>query len=140
MTAPLRFGQIVWAELADANGIRKMRPAVIVTPDDQIPTADSLEVVAVTSWLPRRLPDDHVLLPWHPRGHPRTGLNRKCAAVCTWLARQVALPLVPQGCPRGGHTDREPWEMRRPYRPPAAPTRPLPTCLPADGTFTLLPV
>jgi len=33
------------------------------------------------------LPDDHVLLPWHAQGHPRTGLSRKCAAVCTWAAR-----------------------------------------------------
>ena len=87
MAAPLRFGQIVWAELADANGIRKVRPAVIVTPSAQIEPATSLEVVAVTSLLPKPLPDDHVLLPWHPRGHPRTGLNRDCAAVCGWLAR-----------------------------------------------------
>jgi hypothetical protein len=33
------------------------------------------------------LPHDHVLLPWHAQGHPRTGLNRKCRAVCTWVAR-----------------------------------------------------
>jgi len=22
-----------------------------------------------------------------PQGHPRTGLNRRCAAVCSWVAR-----------------------------------------------------
>ena len=87
MTAPVRFGQIVWAELADANGVRKLRPAVVVTPDNRITVSGPLEVVAVTSRLPDPLPDDHVLLPWHPRGHPRTGLNRKCAAVCGWAAR-----------------------------------------------------
>jgi hypothetical protein len=129
MTAPLRFGQIVWAELADANGIQKMRPAVIVTPDDQIPTADSLEVVAVTSWLPQRLPDDHVLLPWHPRGHPRTGLNRKCAAVGTWLARvhprdiQSAAGLVP------GPVLLEILSKM----PPAPPLPPPPAQAPEDG-------
>ena len=32
------------------------------------------------------LPEDHVLLPWHPQGLVRTRLNRKCAAVCSWLA------------------------------------------------------
>jgi hypothetical protein len=30
-------------------------------------------------------PDDHILLPWHAQGHPRTGLNRKSAAVCSWV-------------------------------------------------------
>jgi hypothetical protein len=27
-----------------------------------------------------------VLLPWAPRGQTRSGLNRPCAAVCSWLA------------------------------------------------------
>ena len=36
MAAPVRFGQIVWAEVADANGIRKVRPAVVVTPSDRL--------------------------------------------------------------------------------------------------------
>jgi hypothetical protein len=87
MTASIQFGQIVWAELADANGIRKLRPAVVVTPTDRITASGSLEVVAVTSVVPQPLPTDYVLLPWHARGHPRTGLNRKCAAVCSWVAR-----------------------------------------------------
>jgi len=87
MAAPVRFGQIVWAEMADANGIRKLRPAVVVTPSDRLQESGPFEVVAVTSQVPEPLPADHVLLPWHSQGHPRTGLNRKCAAVCTWLAR-----------------------------------------------------
>ncbi len=90
MTVPLQFGQIVWAEVADANGIRKPRPAVIVTPTERISPSGTLEVVAITSRLPQPLPEDHVLLPWHPRGHPRTGLKLKCAAVCTWLCRILA--------------------------------------------------
>src|SRR5262245_34189656 len=87
MTTPLQLGRIVWAELADANGIRKVRPAVIVTPTERISSATLLEVVAITSRLDWPLPADHVLLPWYPQGHPRTGLNRKCAAVCGWLGR-----------------------------------------------------
>ena len=87
MAAPVRFGQIVWAEVADANGIRKVRPAVVVTPSDRLKEPGPFEVVAVSSQIPQPLPADHVLLPWHSQGHPRTGLNRKCAAVCTWLAR-----------------------------------------------------
>src|SRR3954463_6411444 len=87
MSSRVQFGQIVWVELADANGVCKLRPAVIVTPGPQIAANRPLEVVAITSRLPEPLPDDHVLLPWHAQGHPRTGLNRKCAAVCRWLCR-----------------------------------------------------
>ena len=87
MPEPLQFSCIVWAEIADANGIRKLRPAVIVTPSDQITSTAPLDVIAVTSRVPEPLPTDHVLLPWHAQGHARTGLNRKCTAVCTWVAR-----------------------------------------------------
>ena len=86
MPAPIRFGQIIWADIADANGISKAGPAVVVTATDQIVPTGTLEVVAVTSFVPDPLPDDHVLLPWHAQGHPRTGLNRTSAAVCTWIA------------------------------------------------------
>lgn len=87
MPGPLQFGRIVWAEITDATGIPKLRPVVIVTPSDRITPAAPLDVIAVTSRVPEPLPHDHVLLPWHAQGHPRTGLNRKCAAVCTWVAR-----------------------------------------------------
>jgi hypothetical protein len=89
MAQRLAAGRIVWAEVADANGIRKLRPAVIVTPTERLIPGGPFDVVAVTSRLTDPLPDNHVLLPWHPRGHPRTGLNRRCAAVCTWLAQLV---------------------------------------------------
>lgn len=85
--ATFRLGQVVWASVEDARGYRKLRPAVIVTPTERIATAGTLEVVAVTSRLPEPLPADHVLLPWHAQRHPRTGLSRKCAAVCTWVVR-----------------------------------------------------
>jgi mRNA-degrading endonuclease toxin of MazEF toxin-antitoxin module len=87
MPQPLVTGRIVWSEIADANGIRKLRPAVIATPTNRITPGGTLDVVAITSRLSQPLPDDHVLLPWHPQGHPRTRLNRRCAAVCTWVAR-----------------------------------------------------
>jgi len=86
MAAALQLGSVVWAEIADANGIRKLRPAIVVTPTDRISDTGPLHVVAVTSRLSEPLPSDHVILPWHPKGHPRTGLNRRCAAVCTWIA------------------------------------------------------
>jgi len=87
MASPLRTGQIVWAEIADANGMRKTRPAIIVTPDESIRASGLIEVAGITSRLADPLPDDHVLLPWHAQGHPRTGLKCKCAAVCTWISR-----------------------------------------------------
>jgi mRNA-degrading endonuclease toxin of MazEF toxin-antitoxin module len=87
MDPKVATGRIVWAEIADSNGIRKLRPAAIVTPTEQIVAGGLLTVVAITSRLNDPLPDDHVLLPWHAQGHPRTGLNRRCAAVCTWLAQ-----------------------------------------------------
>ncbi len=87
----LQIGRIVWAEIADRNGIRKQRPAIIVSSTD---AADTLMVVAVTSRVPDSLPDDHVLLPWHPQGHPRTGLNRKSAAACSWLNQIAASDIL----------------------------------------------
>jgi mRNA-degrading endonuclease toxin of MazEF toxin-antitoxin module len=90
MATPLRTGHVVWAEIADANGVSKLRPAVVVTPDERITASGSVEVVGITSRLAVPLPNDHVLLPWHSQGHPRTGLNRKCAAVCRWVARIAA--------------------------------------------------
>jgi len=50
----VQFGQIVWAEIADANGIRKSRPAIVVTKNDRITPDGPLEVVAITSSLPDR--------------------------------------------------------------------------------------
>jgi hypothetical protein len=39
MPGPLQLGRIVWVDIADANGMRKLRPAVIVTPSDRITRA-----------------------------------------------------------------------------------------------------
>src|SRR4051794_8024002 len=40
-SSPLEFGRIVWAEVADAKGIRKSRPAVVVTNNDKIAPGSS---------------------------------------------------------------------------------------------------
>ena len=34
---------------------------------------------------PTPLPFDHIPLPWHAQRHPRTGLDKRNAAVCSWL-------------------------------------------------------
>jgi len=84
-SASREMGHIVWAQVPDSNGIVKQRPAVFITATEQIASHQPLAFVAVTSRVREPLPDDHVVLPWHPQGHVRTGLNRRCAAVCSWV-------------------------------------------------------
>ncbi len=80
-------GRIVWVEIADPQSRNpKRRPAVILNRTADIAQDTLLEVVGITTRLPRPLPPDHVLLPWARGKHPRTGLSAPCAAVCTWLA------------------------------------------------------
>ena len=81
-----QLGSVIWAELEDTNGIRKVRPAVVVSPTADIATGRPVRVVAVTTRLPSSLPDDHVMLPWDRQGKARTGLRRKSAAVASWQA------------------------------------------------------
>jgi len=81
-----QLGSVVWAELADSNGICKIRPAVVVSPTADIAAGRALRVAAITTRLANPLPKDHVLLPWDRQGKARSGLRRKCAAVVTWLA------------------------------------------------------
>jgi hypothetical protein len=84
-----QLGSVVWAQLEDANGFRKTRPVVVVTPTADIAIGRPVRVMAITTRLPKPLPDDHVLLPWDPEGKARSGLRRKCAAVTTWQAEIV---------------------------------------------------
>jgi hypothetical protein len=74
----------------DANGFRKRRPVVVVTPTADIAHGQPLHVVAVTTRVPTPLPEDHVLLPWDREGKARSGLRRKCAAVAAWQAEITA--------------------------------------------------
>src|SRR3954470_12541514 len=82
----LRRGRIVWATVRDRHGFIKHRPVVILTPTEQIdPDGGKLEVMAITTSYLDPPPAGHIELPWHPRGHARTKLNRRSAAVVTWL-------------------------------------------------------
>jgi mRNA-degrading endonuclease toxin of MazEF toxin-antitoxin module len=82
------YGDIVLfsAVLDPQGGNPKDRPAMVVTPEEAIEQGQPIEVVAITTLIPDPLPDDHVLLPWQLPRHPRTGLNKRCAAVGSWLA------------------------------------------------------
>lgn len=88
----VRFGDVVIvAGLLDPQGRNpKDRACVVVTPPDQIEEGAPFDVVAITTKLPDPLPLDHVPLPWHAQRHPRTGLNKRNAAVCSWLAEVEA--------------------------------------------------
>ena len=81
-----QLGSVVWAELEDANGVAKVRPAVVVTATADIAAGKPIRVAAITTRLPTPLPKDHVLLPWDRQGKARSGLRRRCAAVAGWLA------------------------------------------------------
>jgi mRNA-degrading endonuclease toxin of MazEF toxin-antitoxin module len=81
-----QLGSVVWAELEDANGYRKVRPAVIISATADIAADNLLRVAAITTRLLTPLPADYVLLPWDRQGKARSGLRRQCAAVAGWLA------------------------------------------------------
>lgn len=86
--SPLRRGRIVWVELLDPQGRNPTcRPAVIVTPDADIQADGGVWVVASSTQLHEAPAEVQVELPWHHRGHPRTGLRERCAAVCTWMEK-----------------------------------------------------
>jgi hypothetical protein len=85
MMPSAKKGSVVWAEIADKNGHKKNRPAVILTDTNLIlPNADIVGVaVTGTPTIPK--PPLHVELPWHADTHPETGLFKQCWAICTWL-------------------------------------------------------
>jgi mRNA-degrading endonuclease toxin of MazEF toxin-antitoxin module len=79
-------GRIVWLETCDPQGRNlKKRPAVIVTPTSEIEEDKPIVCVAITTDIPHVQSEDFVLLPYQNGGHPRTGLSKRCAAMCSWL-------------------------------------------------------
>ena len=83
---PYAYGDIVLVSgLLDPQGRNpKDRPCVVVTNPAMSPEGRQL-VVAISTTLPDTLPDDYVLLPYHHAHHPRTGLNRRNAAIGRWV-------------------------------------------------------
>ena len=85
----LRYGQVVVVtDMLDPNGVNpKDRPAVVVSPSDELDAGRPVIVAAISTLRPGLVPEDHVPLPWHPHGHARTGLKTNCAVVCRWLEK-----------------------------------------------------
>ena len=86
---------VIIDSLLDPQGRNpKDRACVLIGPQEQIDAGGPLDVVAITTLLPDLLPFDHVLLPWDFRRHPRTGLNKRNAAVCTWVVEVDASRII----------------------------------------------
>jgi len=82
----LRQGSIVWIKVKDQAGRNpKCRPAVVITPTNEILPDGPLHVVAAVGTFSKPLPSNRVPLPWQRGGHPITGLYKECVAVCDWL-------------------------------------------------------
>jgi mRNA-degrading endonuclease toxin of MazEF toxin-antitoxin module len=79
-----RRGQIVRAVVPDPQGRNpKARPCVVVSPAPGID--GSLALIGITGELSERSGPDWIDLPYHNGDpHPRTGLSKESAALCTW--------------------------------------------------------
>ena len=82
-------GEIVAIQILDPGGQNpKTRPVVVVSkpdPEDPGPHVG----VAVTTSIDNPCPDHQILLPWHPRGVGRSGLNKECVAKFDWRLQQT---------------------------------------------------
>jgi precorrin isomerase len=83
-------GSIVWATVADKNGVRKRRPVVVLTSTDEIVLDGPFVAAAITTTFPHPTPKNMVDLPWTHFGHPATGLRKRSAAVANWLVQLQA--------------------------------------------------
>jgi mRNA-degrading endonuclease toxin of MazEF toxin-antitoxin module len=112
-------------ELLDPQGRnRKCRPAVIVTPDADIRTDGDVWVVAITTQRDAAPAEVQVELPWDRRGHPRTGLKERCAAVCTWMEKVSVADIQGVAGIVLGRQLLDILTRIKPPDPPAAPTAP----------------
>ena len=98
---PVRFADILFAEgVLDPSGQNpKTRRIVVLTPDAALAAGYPIVAAAVTGTLPEPLTADYVVLPYkNPPGtrHPKTGLTKRAAVLCTWLV--VVEPKDVVGC------------------------------------------
>ena len=62
---------------------------MVLTPDISLLAGFPIVVACVTGTLPDPLTTDYVILPYKnpPGRHPRTGLTKKAAVLCTWVVK-----------------------------------------------------
>jgi mRNA-degrading endonuclease toxin of MazEF toxin-antitoxin module len=91
MSSPCHGG-IVWVEVPDPQGRNpKRRPAVIITPTEEIQADGVVRVVGISTKFEEAPPEVQVELPWGPRGTSKTKLRKPSWAVCTWI---VTVPVA----------------------------------------------
>jgi mRNA-degrading endonuclease toxin of MazEF toxin-antitoxin module len=98
----LRQGSIAWVNLCDQAGRNpKCRPAIVITPTEEIDAAKRLTLVAAVGTFSQPLPANRIALPWRKGRHPITGLYKKCIAVCDWIVAVDKSAIVSVGgvCP-----------------------------------------
>jgi mRNA-degrading endonuclease toxin of MazEF toxin-antitoxin module len=87
----LEAGDIVWAVMRDRRGVRKRRPAIVLTPTAEMSADTPITLMAITTTYPDPPPPQYVELPWNPdRRKTSTGLAHRSAAVVNWL--ETVLP------------------------------------------------
>jgi len=82
----LQYGQVIWGLFRDPHGFRKHRPAIVLTPTNEIAEDVPIVVMCVTTTFPEPPPARCIPLPWNP--DPRrvaTGLAQRSAAVLDWF-------------------------------------------------------
>lgn len=79
-------GRIVRVEVLDPqNRNPKIRPAVIVTPTEEIPPEGDIVLVAITGSVNAAPAEMQVALPWHAQGQVGTRLTKPSVAACSWV-------------------------------------------------------
>ncbi len=86
------YGQIVRVRVT-RHGKEKVRPVVVVTPNDAMVEGELLVGVAITG-TPDPPTGFDVPLPWQAQGRSRTGLDKPNAAVCSWFVTFSASEVV----------------------------------------------
>jgi hypothetical protein len=81
----LNFGNIVLADILDPDGKPCEEPhrAMILRGPD---SAGTVYLVGITSSFSPGARFE-IPLPWHPAGHPFTGLTMECVAKCRWVVK-----------------------------------------------------
>jgi mRNA-degrading endonuclease toxin of MazEF toxin-antitoxin module len=79
-------GRIVRVEVLDPqNRNPKCRPAIIVTPTEEIRPDGDVVLVAITGSVNAAPAEMQVALPWQAQGQARTRLTKPSVAVCSWI-------------------------------------------------------
>lgn len=92
MSTDLFYGQIVRIRV-ERHGVTKLRPVVVVTPNEAMAEGEPFIGVAITG-TPDPPSGYDVPLPWQSQRRSRTGLDRPNAAVCCWFVSFTATDVI----------------------------------------------